>query len=299
MPSPPARRYIPAINEVSAREGVTVAVRRRGDIYCWAVHYVQPDGAIRVRTGYAEGEPTDPKPASLATDIEEAVLAMDAGGMPVFVVSEKTSNPLHDRTTVPVSDLAPAPGDSAAAWAAVDQAERALITGLVLTCDASVRRGHRDAGCGWILTYPHSLRPKVGAGVRTLSKITAAEIAAIRQGLIAATSRHTHLRMGRGSILIRSDSQNALALIKQVQDEPFAGPWLGSAAPEARAVAELLDGVKHRFEWVRGHAGDTGNEFADRLAVMARRHHEAGIDKPVRVQMTELIRGEAYGELSA
>lgn len=297
VPRPPARRLVPAIAEVTQREGVTVAVRRRGDVYFWAVHSKHPSGSVRVLTGHAEGSPTGATPTGLAAEIEEAVRRMDPAGMPVFVVTEKTSSPLEEGTSLPVSELSPAPDVSTAVWAAVDTAEEELISGMVLTCDASLRRGRSGAGCGWILTYPVSLPPRVGAVVRTLPEITAAETAAIRLGLMATVHRHTKLRLGIGSIIIRSDSQEALALIQRIQADPYAGPWTGAAVSEARAVIELLDGVSHRFEWVRGHNGDTRNEFADRLAVMARRHYEAGIDRPVRTRMTELIRGEAFGQL--
>ena len=47
------------------------------------------------------------------------------------------------------------------------------------------------------------------------------------------------------------------------------------------------------YEWVRGHNGHPLNELADRLAVLARRNREMGVDELTNARMIASIRQDA------
>jgi hypothetical protein len=50
--------------------------------------------------------------------------------------------------------------------------------------------------------------------------------------------------------------------------------------------------VNISYEWVRGHNGHPFNELADRLAVLARRNREMGVDEVTNARMIASIRQE-------
>lgn len=60
-------------------------------------------------------------------------------------------------------------------------------------------------------------------------------------------------------------------------------------------IRHLLLGRTVRFSWVRGHSGHPLNECADRLAVAARRGHEARIDDSVQRDVAASIIAELIG----
>jgi len=80
--------------------------------------------------------------------------------------------------------------------------------------------------------------------------------------------------------LIYSDSHYAIKCVTEWFQNWIARGWVTSGSGKKQVenrdlVEEILlvirdreqAGGKTRFEWVKGHAGDEGNEGADRLAV--------------------------------
>ncbi|MDG3014760.1 RNase H family protein [Speluncibacter jeojiensis] len=64
-------------------------------------------------------------------------------------------------------------------------------------------------------------------------------------------------------------------------------------------IRHTLLGRKVRFSWVRGHSGHPLNECADRLAVAARRGHEAQIDAAVQRAVAASIVAELIDSRAA
>ncbi|MFC4603151.1 ribonuclease H family protein [Rhodococcus kronopolitis] len=79
-------------------------------------------------------------------------------------------------------------------------------------------------------------------------------------------------------------------------DSRAALACLGSGHPNRGEVARTVDRIHHlnlggrvRFSWVRGHDGHPLNEAAHRLAVAARRGHEAQIAHEIRAAVADNI----------
>lgn len=95
-------------------------------------------------------------------------------------------------------------------------------------------------------------------------------------------------------LTVLSDSRPALAVIRRIRlGEPIHRVAAAAPANERSALAHALDQISRRssrcpvrFAWFKGHAGHALNETADRLAVLTRRLHQAGLsaDLAVRVQ---------------
>ncbi|MBT2548958.1 hypothetical protein [Arthrobacter sp. ISL-65] len=62
---------------------------------------------------------------------------------------------------------------------------------------------------------------------------------------------------------------------------------------ECRRILGSARGVDISYEWVRGRNGHPLNELADRLAVLARRSREMGVDGVTKARMIASIREDA------
>jgi ribonuclease HI len=84
------------------------------------------------------------------------------------------------------------------------------------------------------------------------------------------------------SLLVRSDSQLTIIV--------FEGKWKARANPdiwqEIRRVREAKS-LTVRTEWVRGHAGDPGNEMADRLAMLGATNGDATLVAAPRTRTSD------------
>ncbi|MGV9736719.1 ribonuclease H family protein [Rhodococcus aetherivorans] len=116
-----------------------------------------------------------------------------------------------------------------------------------------------------------SYRQKVCPDTRS---ILAGELLAIELAVTTYRNRPLH---------ILSDSRHALA-------------GLRGEAPLTTEASVIVDRIRHRtrglpirYSWVRGHSGHPLNEVADRLAVAARRAHEAQLPSAARQTIAENI----------
>lgn len=136
------------------------------------------------------------------------------------------------------------------------------------------------AGLGWVLVTPEGplvgfTHIKVGIAHATIQHV---ELQAIKAAIKAAVS--TGLPMEHAAVY--TDSRDALALIREEVDGHGRGrPRTGTAALRelTRWIAREARIFDLHLRHVRAHAGDPGNEAADRLAVMARRNREYGLDR--------------------
>ncbi len=108
---------------------------------------------------------------------------------------------------------------------------------------------------------------------------TQAELRAIRLALMTIPTRR--------SVTIRTDSRVALAWLR---DPGSTQPALRS---EVFAITALLEGRDVVLQWVKGHAGPGLHDGADRLAVAARRAHEARLGTTAPAQVAGRIVAES------
>ncbi|MCU6480133.1 RNase H family protein [Arthrobacter sp. A2-55] len=295
VPAPPIRRIVPALTEVAARSGVTVLVDRQPNLCRWAVHSTTPGGKERIISGPSRRQAANPSNRELAAQIAAAVQRVNATPDVVFASDFETARILRDKTDLPVSDVCAPPSAVAAARAAIEALEARLVDGLTLACDSS--RGGRTSinGCGWVLAYKDGADPAIGAytceSVR--GGIRAGELAAIRRGLQSTLNLHPVLREGVGTLTILTDSLPALDLLERVAADSLHPGDDSDALLECRRILGSARGININFQWVRGHNGHLLNELADRLAKLARRNREMGIDEVTNARMVAGVREDA------
>lgn len=300
MPAPPMSRFVPALVAVNERHGVTVLVDRQPNLCRWAVHTII-DGKDFIVSGPGDGQATNPSNRELAAQISQAVarIAKRTGETPsqVFTSDWATAELLRAKSDLPVTDLTAPPAALAAAREAVAEVERGLVSGLVLACDSSRGRGKSVNGCGYVLAYSNGADPILGAytSVSTHGGIRAGELAAIRRGLQSTLGHHPVLREGVGDLKVLTDSKAALDVLERVATghlQPFDDT---DSVAECKRILGSARGVNISYEWVRGHNGHPLNELADRLAVLARRNREMGVDDVTNARMIASIRQDAKG----
>ncbi|WP_253905220.1 RNase H family protein [Arthrobacter sp. H14] len=291
MPGPPLTRFVPAVEEVNERRGITVVIDRQPNLCHWAVH----SSAGTVIAGPRSGDASNPSNRQLAAQISAAVSSTGAAGIPVFTADWATAELLRAKTDLPVSDLTAPQAAITAAREAIAAVEKKLVTGLTLACDASRGKGKDVNGCGWILAYSNGADPAVG-GFTTVSEnggIRAGELSAIRRGLQSTLALHPVLRDGAGDLTVLTDSMAALDLLERVKEEGYNVHDSSDCVQEARRILGSARGVNIRFQWVRGHDGHVLNELADRLAVLSRRNREMGVDEVTHARMMAGVRTDA------
>lgn len=105
-------------------------------------------------------------------------------------------------------------------------------------------------------------------------------------------------------LLVISDSQYVIRGATEWSKTWLTNGWRNSKKqpvanqPLWRELLDLLEGKPIKFEWVRGHTGDPGNEEADRLATLASgasqaliarcKHRYHGIQEPAVLRGGEL-----------
>lgn len=148
---------------------------------------------------------------------------------------------------------------------AQQEAERVrTLPDLVVATDASKNRRRAGVGIACV-TEDGRYRQRMCSAVETVLQ---GERLAIR--LAMASFRNVPLR-------VLTDSQHAVRCLTTLD---FAATITSDNRVHGviDEIKALSAGRRVRFDWVRGHSGHKLNEIADRLAVAARRCHEAGID---------------------
>lgn len=134
---------------------------------------------------------------------------------------------------------------------------------VVIATDGSV--GHAPGvgmGAGWAWVSEHG---KADAGAIKSGDARVAELAAIA----AACAAPEH---ARNPLRILCDSKAAI----RVAEDIIAGhPTEGVSKHHTEPISKRASTTGLTIEWVRGHNGHQLNEIADRLALMARRRHQA------------------------
>lgn len=140
--------------------------------------------------------------------------------------------------------------------------------------DGSVKPGEAAPG-GWgFVVRPPSGPPIEGYGkaTRTLSKVM--EYRAVAEALAVLPEG--------ASAIVFSDNQSLVENLDRQLDNWRASGFVNVdplISPSARRIADAISdkGLSVRFQWVRGHAGNTGNERADALAAQGAREARADL----------------------
>ncbi len=135
---------------------------------------------------------------------------------------------------------------------------------LVAYTDGGCRGNPGVGGWGFVLIDPRTQEALEGAGGAATTTNNRMEMQAAIEALSA-------IRRRSGAIVVRTDSLYLLKSCSLWLPGWKALGWRRKAGPLLNVdllqrLDELQSRHRVRWEWVRGHAGDPGNERADRLA---------------------------------
>lgn len=299
VPAPPS--LVPAAFAAPVTHtGASVFLDRKANLCLWAVHVEHPDGSTQTLSGPGPQDPVNPSDRALAGMLTQALTQCGWDGQGVMATSGKEQLVLS-RLGVTAGPFTPPV--HACQWA--EQAmlghHGRLLGSLTLTTDASMSRAARArAGVGWVMDYQGTgAEPVYGMAVESVNRRHGtmwAELAAIRRGLGQVVARHPQLWRGMGTLTVRTDSMSAIRALRKAEQGLIESSRLRELCEE---ILRMLQGCTHQIQWVRGHDGDPANEWADRLAVMARRNLESGTDRQTERSMLSALRQDLRADLES
>lgn len=301
-PAPPARRMMTALAAVAARSGITVMARTQRGQILWAVVESEGTVASMPESGRVRLEEIGRTGGLFVEVLHEALLTVDSPEADVHLDVE-LQGPLQDlderlaaRGHRVVEAYPPVAGLQAAA-AAVLEREAEMYAQVHVATDASRANTGSVTGTGWIIDFGMGTLPRLKNRAHGRSSILEAELRALQSGLREAIQHVPHEHQAACRFVVRSDSQNAVKLVHGEITHARGLTTGGKAIVES--IRRLMTGLQVDLGWVRGHDGDVHNEFADRLAVMARRNAEFGVaEKQAHAMLTDL-RHEAAEQLTS
>lgn len=283
IPAPPLRRVPSAAEAVAKRSGSTVLIVPRRGLVLWAVARTAESAVLGVRSGWMTEAAAGANWGNAYTEAARAIsdLSVSPDG-PVYSAQDDVNERLL-QLGLPVDFSYPPGAGVVATEKAVEQKLAALFCRLEIATDASI--GHRTpyAGHGWVLDFGKGLPLRPGFKAVSGGSILESELRAIRFALGAAKNAYTGVVDGSCAVAVSSDSLLAVKMLNQehVLDRQITS----SSREEVGRIHSLVTHADIQFLWVKGHSHHQLNILADRLAVMARRHKEAGLSATDTLRM--------------
>ncbi|WP_426940062.1 RNase H family protein [Pseudarthrobacter sp. S6] len=263
----------------------------------WAVARTVESTVVGVRSGWIAEAAAGPYCGKAYAEVVRAVTGLDPGRRePVFSVLDAASERLRElRLHVDVS-YPPAAGVVATENAIADELD-ALFCQLEIATDASI--GHRTpwAGHGRVLDFGKGLPLRPGLKAVSGGSILDGELRAIRLALGAAKYAYTGVLDGRCAVTVSSDNLTAVRMLND--GGLHHGQSTSACREEVQRIQTLAAHANIQFGWVKGHSDHKLNVLADRLAVMARRHKEAGLPADDTLRMAAGIVEQGHLDLAA
>jgi ribonuclease HI len=295
-PTPPSARFIPAVQTVTERSGVTVEVRHLNQLLFWAVVRTTAFQVVGQRCGVLPVHESGQRLGVLVTHLDKAIRAVRCNASePVYCDNALLKG--HIRLPEALAQLGfmvseqfrPLAG-AKAATALIQERIEDYYSELTITTDAS-RSWHSPLmGHGWILDYGRGTAPMINAFAATGKEILQGELNSIYYALLDASRYRDDLFAGSVRFRIRSDSLMAIDLLHNPQSR--ARTKSTDARTIVHKIHELLSRSKVSYDWVKAHSGDPMNELADRLALVARRCSAANISSVERQRLLLQIADE-------
>lgn len=295
-PMPPAMRFIPAVQAVTERSGVTVEVVPHNQNLFWAVVRTRAVEVVGQRNGVLPVHESGQNLGVLMAHIDKAIRAVRCNAAEsVFCDNVLLEGHLRlpealARMGFEVSEQFRPLVGARAATALLRESIEDFHSVLTITTDAS-RSWHSPLmGHGWILDYGRGSSPTINAYAATGKEILQGELNSIHYALLDASRYRDDLFTGRVRFHIRSDSLMAIDLLNNPASH--ARSRSQAARSIVHKIHELLSRSEVRYSWVKAHSGDPMNELADRLALVARRCYAADITTGERQRLMLQIAAE-------
>ncbi len=295
-PAPPSARFIPAVQTVTERSGVTVEVRDQHQTIFWAVVRTAALQVVTQRCGFLPVHESGHKLGVLMAHLDKAIRAVRCNAAESVYCDNVL---LNGQVRLPealaqlgfeVSEQFRPPAGARAAMALLQERIEDFYCELTITTDAS-RSWHSPLmGHGWILDYGRGSVPMINAFAAGGKEILQGELNSIYYALLDASRYRDDLFAGKVSFFIRSDSLLAINLL----NNPTGHTSIRSeeVKPIVHKIHDLLSRSEVKYGWVRAHSGDPMNELADRLALVARRCSAANISSGERQRLLQQIADE-------
>ncbi|MGM0930081.1 MAG: ribonuclease HI [Actinomycetota bacterium] len=291
VPAPPARPFVCAADQVSSRSGISVRVAYRRGHHVWAAIRSKGMDVMGVRSGSIGAHVPGENYVFLFRELLAGVLQLRASDtVDIFCENDEVAERLRT-LGLEVTPFFPPPQAVSALDEAIARRVESLFSVVNIATDASRGRQSRWVGHGWVLCFEGGATPVLGHKAIERGNVLEGELRAIRLGLAAARHTYSGTLDGRSAVVVSSDSQAALRMVTDPHFKPASAN--GHCTDEVQRILELTRHADVDFRWVKGHAGDPLNTIADRMAVLSRRAHEAGLSFDQIARLAQSVREDA------